>query len=182
MSVEERENVAKQTASYLEQLRSLHSPTIQSIGGQPVYCAFLFPNGYGVPHGPLFCDDELWAELRKALDKVPERICQRLRERMPCATPYTFTHGDLTNVNILVDNGNVTGIIDWEAAGYFPVWWEYVNAGFGLGQEDKEWKTLQQKYMSPHTYASEFFRDFYALRKYSNLDEGGFKLLSELDQ
>ena len=39
---------------------------------------------------------------------------------MPPATPYTFTHGDLTSVNIMVENGNLIGIIDWEASGYYP--------------------------------------------------------------
>lgn len=38
----------------------------------------------------------------------------------------------------MVANGSLAGIIDWEASGYFPVWWEYISAGIGLGTEDKE--------------------------------------------
>ena len=39
-----------------------------------------------------------------------------------------FTHGDLSSFNILVDGDTVTGIIDWQTAGWFPSYWEYTNA------------------------------------------------------
>lgn len=85
---------------------------MQSLGEQPLYSAFLFPNGYGVPHGPLSSDDELWAELATGLEDLPEQALRRLRERMPPAEPYTFTHGDLAIVNIIVRDGALAGILD----------------------------------------------------------------------
>ena len=100
---------------------------------------------------------------------------------MPPATPYTFTHSGLASVNIMVENGNLTGIIDWEASGYYPVWWEYTCAGIGLGQEDFEWKTLLRKYMPDYSTAREFWLGFYALSKYPNLDERGLALLEGID-
>ncbi|EGY23432.1 uncharacterized protein VDAG_04870 [Verticillium dahliae VdLs.17] len=177
----ERHRVAKQTANYLTELRQLHSPLIQSLSGEPVYSAFLFPVGYGVPHGPLCSDDELWDELNKALERVPERARQRLQERMPSSTPYTFTHGDLTSVNIMVENGNLTGILDWEASGYFPVWWEFACAGIGLGEEDKQWKTLLQGYMSGFMEAREFWLDFHSLSNYPKLDVRATQFLRTLE-
>lgn len=182
MPTAERDRVAKQTADFLHQLRQLRSPQMQSLGGRPIFSAFLFPNGYGLPHGPLSSDDELWEEMTKSWKGVPEQARQRLRERMPPAMPYTFTHGDLTNVNIIVEDGNLAGIIDWEASGYFPVWWEFTCAGIGLGQEDQEWKALLRKYMPDYTEARQFWRDFYTLSKYPNLDERGAMLLRELEQ
>ena len=144
---------------------------MESLGGQPLYSAFLFPTGYGIGHGPFSSDDELWAEMALALEKVPEDVRLELRRRMPAAAPYTFTHGDLTNVNIMVDYGDLAGILDGESSGYFPVWWEFTCAGMGLGQDDKEWKDLLRKYLPDHTEAREFWLDFYALRKYPHLDE-----------
>lgn len=39
-----------------------------------------------------------------------------------------FTHGDLAHHNILVEDGHVTGFIDWEAAGWYPNYWEFTTA------------------------------------------------------
>ncbi|KAK0473072.1 kinase-like domain-containing protein [Armillaria novae-zelandiae] len=36
-----------------------------------------------------------------------------------------FTHSDLHTRNILVKDGRLAGIIDWETAGWFPEYWEY---------------------------------------------------------
>ncbi|KXG47225.1 Aminoglycoside phosphotransferase [Penicillium griseofulvum] len=38
-----------------------------------------------------------------------------------------FTHGDLNPRNILAEDGRITGIIDWENAGFFPEYWEYTK-------------------------------------------------------
>ncbi|KAF2737068.1 APH-domain-containing protein [Polyplosphaeria fusca] len=42
-----------------------------------------------------------------------------------------FTHADLNLRNILVDeNGKISGIVDWEYAGWYPEYWEYTKAHF----------------------------------------------------
>ena len=41
-----------------------------------------------------------------------------------------FTHGDLNMRNILAINGKVTGIVDWENAGWFPEYWEFTKAHY----------------------------------------------------
>lgn len=78
--------------------------------------------------------------MEKALEKVPEKARQRLQKRMPPAGPFTFTHGDLTNVNIIVKDGHLAGIIDWEVSGFYPVWWEFTCRNWfkrrRLGMED----------------------------------------------
>lgn len=43
-----------------------------------------------------------------------------------------FTHGDLNPRNILAENGKVTGIVDWENAGWFPEYWEYTKAHYSV--------------------------------------------------
>lgn len=180
LSIADRERIAEQTAKYLLELRELQSPQMQSLDGGPIYSAFLFLNGYGAPHGPFSSDDELWGEMVKSLENVPEKARQRLQQRMPTAIPSTFTHGDLTDVNIMIKDNNLVGILDWEASGYFPVWWEFTCAGIGLGKQDQEWKSLLRKYMPDHSKAREFWVSFYALCKYPNLDEEGEKLLQAL--
>lgn len=165
LSMDDKERIAKQTAEYLQQLRKLQSDHIQSLGGRPVFSNFLFKDtGSETPHGPLASDSELWVDMERGLkETIPEAARIRLRQCMPPATPYTFTHGDLTNVNIIVENGSLTGIIDWEMSGYFPVWWEYVCTSVPDSEEDKEWKALLRKYMPDHGVAREFWRDYYYL-------------------
>jgi aminoglycoside phosphotransferase len=44
-----------------------------------------------------------------------------------------FTHADLNPRNILVDErGRITGIVDWECAGWYPEYWEYTKAHFAV--------------------------------------------------
>ncbi|KAF5635850.1 aminoglycoside 3 phosphotransferase [Fusarium sp. NRRL 52700] len=44
-----------------------------------------------------------------------------------------FAHADISGENILLDptTGSITGIVDWEMAGFWPEWWEYGKALFG---------------------------------------------------
>lgn len=39
-----------------------------------------------------------------------------------------FTHGDVSLSNILVKEGKVVGIVDWEMSGWYPRYWEYTTA------------------------------------------------------
>ncbi len=41
-----------------------------------------------------------------------------------------LTHGDLNMSNIIVDDGKIQAIIDWEYAGYYP-WWVETFRAFG---------------------------------------------------
>lgn len=50
-----------------------------------------------------------------------------LPDMLPRSSVSVFTHGDLTPRNIMVQGDHITGIIDWETAGWFPDYWEYAN-------------------------------------------------------
>ena len=41
---------------------------------------------------------------------------------------FVFTHADMYHLNLLVENGRLSGIVDWECAGYWPEYWECVKA------------------------------------------------------
>lgn len=56
------------------------------------------------------------------------------------AYPVVFTHGDIAARNILVRDGRIVALLDWEYAGWFPAYWEYVFALRGLDNID--WETL----------------------------------------
>ncbi|KAF5024145.1 hypothetical protein F66182_3779 [Fusarium sp. NRRL 66182] len=49
-----------------------------------------------------------------------------------------FTHGDLNMRNVLVHDGRLSGIVDWENSGWFPDYWEYTKAHF-VTKLQKRW-------------------------------------------
>lgn len=50
--------------------------------------------------------------------------------------PFVLTHEDVNTSNIMVKDGHVSGIIDWEDGGYMPELWEWIKCR--IIQED-EW-------------------------------------------
>lgn len=52
-----------------------------------------------------------------------------------------FTHGDIAARNIIVRDGHIVALLDWEFAGWCPEYWEYVFALRGLDNID--WETLR---------------------------------------
>jgi len=58
------------------------------------------------------------------------------RSRRPADYPIVFTQGDLAARNILVREGRIIALLDWEYAGWYPVYWEYVFALRGLDNLD----------------------------------------------
>ncbi|EER39532.1 conserved hypothetical protein [Histoplasma capsulatum H143] len=177
----DKERIADQVAKCLVQLRSLQSPQMQSLNHRPLYSGWLFLREPLTPHGPFTSETEFWDYLSLKLTKLPKEALARLRTRLPTSAPYTFTHGDLTFCNIIVKDGNLAGILDWEDAGYFPVWWEYVAATIGLGEGDAEWKALLRGKLGYDCLeAKNFWRDVYSLHFYPDLDEAGQQLLETL--
>ncbi|KAL4936580.1 hypothetical protein BDV06DRAFT_216562 [Aspergillus oleicola] len=47
---------------------------------------------------------------------------------LPRSSQTVFTHADIAPRNIMIDDaGKVTGVVDWEAAGWYPDCWEYAQ-------------------------------------------------------
>jgi hypothetical protein len=74
--------------------------------------------------------DGMAADLRYGLsnrlkteDKnIIDAALQDIMDRFPDNAPYVLTHADLNMGNIVVHEGKIEAIIDWEVAGYYP-WW-----------------------------------------------------------
>ncbi|PYH93438.1 hypothetical protein BO71DRAFT_327674 [Aspergillus ellipticus CBS 707.79] len=47
---------------------------------------------------------------------------------IPVTDQFCFTHGDIDPSNIMVDDdNNMTAVVDWECAGWYPDYWEYAK-------------------------------------------------------
>ncbi|OOQ82494.1 hypothetical protein PEBR_38700 [Penicillium brasilianum] len=42
-----------------------------------------------------------------------------------------FTHADVHPSNIIIDRGRLSGIVDWECAGFYPEYWEFTKLMYG---------------------------------------------------
>ncbi|KAE8331602.1 kinase-like protein [Aspergillus sergii] len=134
--------------------------------------------------------EEAWPFLstsQKALiaDQVAEATIsseskRNLKKRFPPCEPYVLTHCDLNAGNIMVKDGKLVGILDWEYAAYYPVWYEYVSASWGLTEMDAEWKTLLRERLDAYGDAKEFWTYLCHLRQYPNIDGEGREILEKL--
>jgi RIO-like serine/threonine protein kinase len=83
----------------------------------------------GDPVGPFHSEKEFSELLRLGI--LPD-LMHRTDHKI------VFTHADLNMRNILVKDGRISGIVDWENAGWFPEYWEYTKCHFGV-RLSKRW-------------------------------------------
>ncbi|OOF99121.1 hypothetical protein ASPCADRAFT_513206 [Aspergillus carbonarius ITEM 5010] len=172
--------IADQVVQVRNQLRKLTSPSIQGVDQCPCSPALLFFDLK--PRGPFHSDAELWDALTLTLrDKsFPQKVLDNLKKRLPPCEPYVLTHCDLNLGNIMVKDGKLVGILDWEYAAYYPIWYEYVSASYGFTEMDAEWKKPLRQRLDVHADAKAFWMDVYHLRQYPDLDEKGPEILEKL--
>ncbi|KIM46577.1 hypothetical protein M413DRAFT_441664 [Hebeloma cylindrosporum] len=132
---EQLRSVAAQLGDFVLQLRSLDAK--KSMGSWP---SGPFDNLFFDP--PPLCEFQDMAEFHSywiwrlgshmGLPEIPSA----LRENQPCKV--VLTHGDLAPRNILVDGGEITGVVDWETLGWYPDFWERMAASRVL--ETQQWQ------------------------------------------
>ncbi|KAK3176922.1 hypothetical protein OEA41_008248 [Lepraria neglecta] len=81
------------------------------------------------PPRSLYTDEAVRVRIhQRYLHYAGQRYAETLLDMLPQSSASIFTHGDVAPRNIMVDqSGHVTGIIDWELAGWYPDYWEYAN-------------------------------------------------------
>lgn len=119
----QQESYIRQVAEMVAELRELKSPfgsMICSASGSQVMLRDTFGKK---PYGPFSSEEEF----NKAIC-IPHYLS--LPTGVLChdaSHPIVFTHGDLAPYNIMVKDGRIVAIIDWETAGWFPASWEYIQ-------------------------------------------------------
>ncbi|OAX78313.1 hypothetical protein ACJ72_07379 [Emergomyces africanus] len=132
---EEREQIAKDLAQWIMELRKI-----------PNKSKYLIANAYGGPicdhmyegrtPGPLNSTAEFADDLTQFLFH-PEQHKHQPPIEMLYEKKYDvcFTHSDLHMTNIIVRDGRLFGLIDWENSGFKPEYWEYVRALWPSGHK-----------------------------------------------
>ncbi|KAI1129807.1 kinase-like domain-containing protein [Nemania abortiva] len=122
--------IGHQLGQYLLRLRRATDQRMRMLDGRKVIDRRLLkPLPNDTPHGNVTTDQHVRDELESRIaGKTERRIVLALMKKMPTALPFTYSHSDLHEGNIMVKDGQFVGLIDWELAGFYPVWWDYVNS------------------------------------------------------
>ena len=129
MDASQRETVIGQLCGYVAQLRALptpHGKWVCALNGEALRDSRITSTG---PVGPFKNEADFndflidWAEPYMDPEWLPE-----IRAQMRDDHRTFFTHGDIAPRNIMVENGRVSALVDWEQAGWYPEHWELVKA------------------------------------------------------
>lgn len=161
----EKENVTKELAGYISQLRD-RQPSEKGVVGS------LVP-GSGYNHrlgsqrfGPFQSVTEFHQFIRRA-DILKERAQQiSVTHFHSNARSYVtkLTHRDLSLENIMIQDGKIASIVDWELCGWFPEYWEYIKIYFGYRQYRKDFSFMIDKILT--TYPEELAVEGALLRRF----------------
>lgn len=140
MTEASKQAVATELAGYIEQMQQLVPPKPGFVG------SVLMGTGYdhrfgGDQFGPFDNIEAFYAYILRhnSLDgwKGESDVVQVYSN--PNSYTTKFTDGDLVPSNIIVKDGKIAAIIDWETAGWFPEYWEYTKIHY-------QWRPYREEY------------------------------------
>ncbi|KAI0410623.1 kinase-like protein [Xylaria grammica] len=157
-SEESQRAILAQLRGMVEQLRRVQPPVntrgVSNISGGAIYDPRLPTRSLW---GPFSCIDDFHAHLRDNIpldmdpSDTPADLLELLAFHKQSFTDTRLTHGDLSSSNILVKGDKIVGIVDWETAGWFPLYWEYVSA-WNVNPQNEFWQQEVDKFLEPMPY------------------------------
>jgi len=131
LSQPQRSHVIDQLRFIVEQLRSLpppQPPSVSALNNAPCFDARVAGSR---TFGPFTTVAGFHDHLASASTfHIDEDGIKRIRSQMSDQQRILFTHGDLAPRNIFMNGDKVVALIDWEHAGWYPEYWEYVKAKY----------------------------------------------------
>jgi aminoglycoside phosphotransferase (APT) family kinase protein len=95
--------------------------------------------------------------LSDTIPSCPNILRDIARRSLRTDHEIVFTHGDFHPRNILVKDGRVVGLLDWEYSGWYPEYWEFVKT-FVSADHTIDWYDYV-KLIFPKCYEAEFIND-----------------------
>lgn len=141
MNIEEKQSVAEQVRDIITVMRKA-TPNQTSIGAfdGPARDCRQFLDYQGGPFESISTFNEFVLDF---LDGTPPYIRQSITEAVNDAngSRNVLSHCDLTPRNIIVQDGRIKALLDWEYAGWYPEYWEFVKF-FDRPTGCKDWKSF----------------------------------------
>ncbi|KAJ5457288.1 hypothetical protein N7530_012562 [Penicillium desertorum] len=161
-SVSTKSHVSRQLASYVQEIRNMEpAGYIGSIDRGPVTDRCLATS---LDKGPFDSEREFnTAFINNYLKNAPKRhIKSFLSGMLPESHRILFAHGDLRPQNIIVKDGEVAAIVDWERSGWYPEYWEYSKALL-VWHWQSDWTDYLVQILQP--YHAEYFMHSFLMEK-----------------
>ncbi|EFE37921.1 hypothetical protein TRV_07411 [Trichophyton verrucosum HKI 0517] len=135
---EELEQIGKDLANFITELRRIPNSSkylIADTRGGPISDHRFFYQTWGPFKTVSGFTDRLLQDVKGARDKPPLSFLYEKKHKV------YFTHSDIHMTNLFVTCGRLSGVVDWENAGFKPEYWEYIRAMWAYGA-DKHAKCL----------------------------------------
>lgn len=128
LSSEFKETVLKEVVTLIEALQTLRQ------SGPDTGKVMMSTSGHNLPDPRTFFDSragpfpsiiDLWRHCSScdSLELFAQKVDEPTR-RILAADPIRFVHPDLRTYNVLIENGHISGFVDWEDSGWFPSCWQ----------------------------------------------------------
>ena len=125
----QKRSVESQLQEYLKEMRQISGIFVGSVDGSSCHDQLFddVPTLSGPFESETAFHEGLISAMREKGSSTWTDMVIRFVEKLP-PHKILFTHNDIAPRNILVREAKVVGIVDWEFAGYYPEYWEYVKA------------------------------------------------------
>ncbi|CAK7210826.1 hypothetical protein SBRCBS47491_000909 [Sporothrix bragantina] len=126
---EEKTAYARQFRGILETMRTVSPPSSLSKEGETFIGAC---DGTEIRDGRVY-DTYTAPTPAVLLDAFTQRLTKQPLHRI------VLTHGDLAPRNIMVRDGVIVALVDWEDAGWYPEYWEFVKLFQRMAAMEPDW-------------------------------------------
>ena len=150
---DEKRTIFAELRGYVNQWRALR-PERGGYVGSLDYGPCLDRRVVGFYHcGPFDMEHQFHDHVAATLrPEIPDERRKFLRNMMKDNHSIVFSHGDMHAHNILIQDGHVVGILDWEMAGWYPEYWEWCKALWAENWEMEGWCTSLKEFLRPYDY------------------------------
>ncbi|PQE13547.1 kinase-like domain protein [Rutstroemia sp. NJR-2017a WRK4] len=147
-------SLAAQINSMLVQLRSLRGRYIGAVNNDKA----IDSRRYDLEGGP-FETEAQFNEflLSDVYPQVPKCFLHMAERALLTNHAIVFAHGDLAPRNMIVRDGKVVAVLDWENAGWYPEYWDFVKTFNALDQRCNWYDYVDRIF--PVRYEQEFMND-----------------------
>ncbi|KIW14225.1 hypothetical protein PV08_07007 [Exophiala spinifera] len=155
LSKDEKQSYAQQLRHIVNQLRSLEGDYIGALGQLPAVDARRDKNR----GGPFLSETDFNKFLLSNTISTTPTIYRTMLEDVLSSRKHkiVFTHGDLSPTNIIVKEGQIVGIIDWEFAGWYPEYWESIQFFRALYTDYRDYAGVIFETLYPVEYMTDHF-------------------------